>query len=153
MAESTDIELLRDYALRDSEEAFATLVQRHIRLVYSAAFRQLGNAHQAEEVTQAVFIILARKAAGFPSGIPLSGWLYQTARLTTANFFRSEMRRHRREQEAHMQAEIREAQTDQVWQGLAPLLDEAMGHLSGKERNAIVIRYFEGRTFSEAAVA
>src|SRR5882757_5794967 len=109
MAETTDIELLRDYALRNSEEAFATLVQRHIRLVYSVAFRQLGNTHQAEEVTQAVFIILARKSAGFPGGIPLSGWLYQTARLTTANFLRSETRRQRREQEAHMQSEFRES--------------------------------------------
>ncbi|MDB6121176.1 MAG: hypothetical protein JWQ71_169 [Pedosphaera sp.] len=153
MAEITDIELLREYALRNSEEAFATLVQRHIRLVYSVALRQLGNTHQAEEVTQAVFIILARKAAGFSDRIPLAGWLYQTARLTTANFLRSEMRRHRREQEAYMQSEIRESQTEQVWQGLAPLLDEAMGQLSVKERTAIVIRYFEGRTFPEVAVA
>jgi RNA polymerase sigma factor (sigma-70 family) len=153
MAETTDIELLRDYALRNSEEAFATLVQRHIRLVYSVAFRRLGNTHQAEELTQAVFIILARKAAGFPSGTPLSGWLYQTARLTTANYLRGEMRRRRYEQEVHMQSEIRESHTEPVWQGLAPLLDEAMGELSGKERNAIVIRYFQGQTFSEVAAA
>jgi len=107
----------------------------------------------AQEVTQAVFIILARKAGGFPADTPLSGWLYQTARLTTANFLRSEMRRRRREQEAHMETEIRESQTEPIWDGLAPLLDEAMGHLSGKERNAIVSRYFEGRSFSEVALA
>jgi RNA polymerase sigma factor (sigma-70 family) len=153
MVEPTDIALLQDYALRNSEEAFTTLVQRHVRLVYSVALRQLGNAHQAEEVTQAVFIILARKAAGFRSGTMLTGWLYQTARLTTANFLRSERRRHRREQEAHMQSEIRESHAEPVWQGLAPLLDEAMGHLGAKERNAILLRYFEGRTFSEVAVA
>jgi RNA polymerase sigma factor (sigma-70 family) len=153
MVEPTDIALLRDYALRNSEEAFTTLVQRHIRLVYSVAFRQLGNAHQAEEVSQAVFIILARKAAGFRRGTLLTGWLYQTARLTTANFLRSERRRHRREQEAHMQSEIRESHAEPVWQGLAPLLDEAMGQLGAKERNAILLRFFEGRTFSEVAVA
>jgi RNA polymerase sigma factor (sigma-70 family) len=153
MAEPTDIALLRDYTLRNSEEAFTTLVQRHIRLVYSVALRQLGNTHQAEEVTQVVFIILARKAAGFRSGTMLTGWLYQTARLTTANFLRSERRRHRREQEAHMQSEIHESHAEPVWQGLAPLLDEAMGHLGAKERNAILLRYFEGRTFSEVAVA
>src|ERR1039458_5655548 len=124
MDEPTDIALLRDYALRNSEEAFTTLVQRHIRLVYSVALRQLGNTHQAEEVTQAVFIILARKAAGFRRGAMLTGWLYQTARLTTANFLRSERRRHRREQEAHMQSEIRESHAEPVWQGLAPLLDD-----------------------------
>ena len=153
MAEPTDIALLQDYALRNSEEAFATLVQRHIRLVYSVALRQLGNAHQAEEVTQAVFIILARKAAGFRHGTMLTSWLYQTARLTTANFLRSERRRQHREQEAHMQSEIRESHAESAWQGLAPLLDEAMGHLGAKERNAILLRYFEGRTFSEVAVA
>jgi RNA polymerase sigma factor (sigma-70 family) len=153
MAEPTDIALLQDYALRNSEEAFTTLVQRHIRLVYSVALRQLGNTHQAEEVTQAVFIILARKAAGFRSGTMLTGWLYQTARLTTANFLRSERRRHRREQEAHMQSEIHESHVEPVWQGLSPLLDEAMGHLGAKERNAILLRFFEGRTFSEVAVA
>ena len=153
MVEPTDIALLQDYVLRNSEEAFTTLVQRHIRLVYSVALRQLGNTHQAEEVTQAVFIILARKAAGFRRGAMLTGWLYQTARLTTANFLRSERRRQRREQEVYMQAEIRESQAEPVWQGLAPLLDEAMGKLGAKERNAILLRYFEGRTFSEVAAA
>lgn len=153
MAEPTDIALLQDYALRNSEEAFATLAQRHIRLVYSVALRQLGNPHQAEEVTQAVFIILARKATGFRRGTTLTGWLYQTARLTTANFLRSERRRHRREQEAHMQSEIRESSAEPVWQGLAPLLDEAMGKLGAKERNAVLLRYFEGLTFSEVAAA
>lgn len=153
MVEPTDITLLQDYALRNSEEAFTTLVQRHICLVYSVALRQLGNTHQAEEVTQAVFIILARKAASFRRGTMLTGWLYQTARLTTANFLRSERRRQRREQEAYMQAEIRESQAEPVWQGLAPLLDEAMGKLGDKERNAILLRFFEGRTFSEVAAA
>jgi RNA polymerase sigma factor (sigma-70 family) len=153
MAETSDIELLREYALQNSEEAFATLVQRHIRLVYSVALRTLGNAHQAEEVTQAVFIILARKADRFPSIIPLSGWLYQTALLTSANFLRTEMRRRRREQEAQVQAEIQDSENEQVWRQLAPLLEEAMGHLNAKERTAVVLRYFEGRTFLETAIA
>ena len=153
MVEPTDIVLLRDYTLRNSEEAFTTLVQRHIRLVYSVALRQLGNTHQAEEVTQAVFIILARKAASFRSGTLLTGWLYQTARLTTANFLRSERRRHRREQEAHMQSELHESHAEPVWQGLAPLLDEAIGQLGAQERNAILLRFFEGRSFSEVAAA
>jgi RNA polymerase sigma factor (sigma-70 family) len=67
--------------------------------------------------------------------------------------YRSERRRHRREQEAHMQSEIHESHVEPVWQGLSPLLDEAMGHLGAKERNAILLRFFEGRTFSEVAVA
>ena len=46
-----DMALLREYALRNSEEAFATLVSRHIDLVYSAALRHVGNHHQAQEIT------------------------------------------------------------------------------------------------------
>src|SRR6185295_5672350 len=104
MHETDDIELLRQYAEEQSEAAFETLVKRHVNLVYSAAQRSVDNGHQAEEITQAVFIILARKARSLRRGTILSGWLYQTARLTAANFRRSEIRRAQREQEAHMQS-------------------------------------------------
>ena len=57
-----DLKLLKEYATRNSQEAFATLVQRHIGMVYSAALRQLRDPHLAEEISQAVFIILAKKA-------------------------------------------------------------------------------------------
>src|SRR5262245_36236987 len=129
MTEPTDIELLQEYAQRNSEEAFATLVHRYINLVYSVAFRQLGNTHQAEEVTQAVFVILAKKAPDIRRGTPLAGWLYETARLTTANFLRGEMRRQRREQEAFMESQIHESNAEPGWSGLAPILDEAIGQL------------------------
>ena len=60
-----DMQLLEEYTARQSEAAFSTLVSRHINLVYSAAFRQVGNRQEAEEVTQAVFALLAAKARGF----------------------------------------------------------------------------------------
>ena len=78
MQERTDMELLRQYVHRNSEEAFAALVSRHVNLVYSAALRKTGNAHAAEETTQAVFIILAKKAGGLRAPVILSGWLHQT---------------------------------------------------------------------------
>ena len=91
------MELLRQYADRNSDEAFAALVARHVNLVYSAALRKTGNADAAGEITQAVFIILAKKAGRLSQRTILSGWLYQTTRLTAKNFLRSEARRQRRE--------------------------------------------------------
>ena len=88
-----DHQLLAEFARENSEAAFAALVERHVGLVYSVALRTVGNASAAEEITQAVFIILARKADGLSAKIILSGWLYQTTRLTAANFLRTEMRR------------------------------------------------------------
>jgi DNA-directed RNA polymerase specialized sigma24 family protein len=98
-----DMDLVRDFAVNGSETAFATLVGRHVNLVYSAALRRLGNTHEAEEVAQAVFIILAKKACSLRRGTILSGWLYQTAQLAAANFHRAALRRQHREQEAFMQ--------------------------------------------------
>src|SRR5665213_892636 len=98
MQELADNALLRQYAERGSEEAFAGLVARHVNKVYSVALRQTGNPHQAEEITQAVFVILARKSTSLGKRVHLEGWLHQTARLTARAFIRSEIRRARREQ-------------------------------------------------------
>jgi RNA polymerase sigma factor (sigma-70 family) len=147
-----DMNLVREFASNGSEAAFATLVQRHVNLVYSAALRQLGNAHAAEEVAQAVFIILARKAGSLRQGTILSGWLYQTAQLTAANYHRTTIRRQRREQEAFMQFS-EHSQPDVYWHRLAPLLEEAMSRLGQKERDAVVMRYFENCTVREVAAA
>jgi RNA polymerase sigma factor (sigma-70 family) len=150
MQEPSDMELLRQYAEQDSELAFAALVTRHINLVYSAALRKTGNLHAAEEITQAVFIILAKKAPALRRETILPGWLYQTARLTAANFLRNEIRRVRREQELYMQSISNETE---AWPQIEPLLDDAMGRLNEKERNAVVLRFFEGRSFQEIGAA
>src|SRR5258708_23971454 len=97
-----DMELVRQYARWKSEEAFAALVSRHVNLVYSVALRQVRDAHLAEEITQAVFIILARKAGSLGPKTILPGWLCRTARYASANALTMQWRRQRREQEAHM---------------------------------------------------
>jgi RNA polymerase sigma factor (sigma-70 family) len=150
MAESDDITLLKQYAGGD-ESAFTALFERHVHLVYSAAMRQARNPSHAEEVTQAVFILLARKAKSLSPKTVLSGWLYQAARLTTASFIRREVRRQRREQEVYMES-LTEPET-LLWEKIAPLLEDAMGRLGEKDRNAIVLRFFENRTPQEVAGA
>ncbi len=150
MTEPDDIELLRQYAGENSEAAFAVLAGRHVNLVYSVALRHVGNPHAAEEITQAVFIILSRKAKSFSRKIILTGWLHQTTRLTAANFLRTEIRRQNREQEAYMQSALSETET---WTQIAPLLDDAISKLGERDRNAILLRYFENKSAREMSAA
>jgi RNA polymerase sigma factor (sigma-70 family) len=152
MQSRDDSALLRQYADNNSDDAFAALVTRHINLVYSVALRQVGNPHAAEEITQAVFIILAKKAATLRHEQALSSWLFQATRLTVNNYIRSESRRHRREEEAYMQSVLDEAGTE-VWPRIEPLVDSAVAALREKDRQAIVLRFYEGRNLREVGLA
>ncbi|HEX4265237.1 MAG TPA: sigma-70 family RNA polymerase sigma factor [Verrucomicrobiae bacterium] len=152
MLASDDTELLREYALRNSETAFATLVSRHLDMVYATALRHAGNHHQAQEIAQAVFVILARKARSLGPKTVLAGWLFQTARLTAANHMRAEIRRARREQEAYIQSHSSDDSSD-AWQQMIPLLNELVGSLREKERDAIVLRFLQGKEYQEVAAA
>ena len=150
MQDLDDIALLREYVEHDSEEAFATLVTRHVNKVYSVALRHTRNPHQAEEITHAVFVILAQKSRRLNKRVVLSGWLCQTARLTSVTFVRSEIRRARRQQEALMQTPSNETQ---VWPQIAPLLDAAMAGLSATDHDAVVLRFFDGKSMKEIGAA
>ena len=147
-----DWQLLRDYAQRNSEEAFRVLVDRYAGLVYHAALRQSGNPQTAQDVAQAVFIALARKADRLPRGTVLSGWLFRATRFAFANLAREESRRQRREQEAvMMQDSLQPDETESVWKQIAPLLDDALDRLSAKDREAILIRFFQDKSHRETA--
>ncbi len=152
MQKTADIELLQQYVRDGSEEAFAALVERHVNLVYSAALRKTSNPEAAEEIAQAVFTLLARKAVGLSQRTILSGWLYQTARLTAAHFLRTEMRRMRREQEAFMQSLSNEPESED-WKQIAPVLEDAMGSLGTRDRDVLVLRFFERKSFQEVGAA
>jgi RNA polymerase sigma factor (sigma-70 family) len=150
-----DLNLLREYARNHSEEAFAALASRHVNLVYSVALRQVGNAHLAEEITQAVFIILARKAESLGDKTILPGWLCRTARYISNNALTIQRRRQHREQEAHMQSILNEAgpMPEASWNQIAPLLDGAMEQLGQKDHDALVLRFFENKTFAEVGAS
>ena len=149
MTDVPDARLLEQFARNGSEEAFAALVQRHIALVHSVALRHTANAQHAQDITQAVFVILARKAGSLGRKTVLPGWLYHTARLTAANLQRAETSRVRREQEAFMQSQLEESVNDALWRELSPQLDEAMAGLGTSERDALVLRYFQNKSMAE----
>jgi RNA polymerase sigma factor (sigma-70 family) len=148
-----DMALVREYAATQSEQAFETLVSRHLSLVYSAAVRQVGDPQLAKDVTQAVFIILARKATSLGDKVILSGWLYRTTRFACADALKIQRRRLMREQEAQMDAMIQSGQPDLNWEQLSPILDEAMAQLRDQDRDAIVLRYFENKSLREVGTA
>ncbi len=136
-----DWQLIEEFVAQNSETAFGVLVNRYINLVHSAAARQVRDAQLAQEVTQAVFILLARKIPNLPKQVLLPGWLYRTTRFVAARAVRAEQRRHRREQEAFEMQQL--STLDQTWQRLSPLLDDAMEQLGETDRNAVILRFFQ----------
>jgi uncharacterized protein (TIGR03435 family) len=151
MTDLSDMDLARKYATGNSEPAFAELVRRHLNLVYSVALRFVDNPQDAQDITQAVFIILAQKAVGLRQRTVLTGWLYETTRFTALRFLRTKNRRQFREQEAYMQSTLDESNPDGVWLRLAPLLEDGMARLNEKERALLALRFYENRTGAEAA--
>jgi RNA polymerase sigma factor (sigma-70 family) len=146
-----DSELLRCFAEEHSEPAFAELVGRRVGLVYSAALRQLnGDAHRAEDVTQTVFIDLARKARSLCRHPALIGWLYTSTHHAAAKMLRAEQRRTRREQEAQAMHDIN-ATTATDWERVRPVLDAAMLELGERDRDAVLLRFFSGQSFASIA--
>src|SRR5690349_7153327 len=152
---ATDTELLRSYAQDRSESAFTGLVQQHIDLVYSAALREArGDTATAEDITQAVFVELARKASDLVRHPALAGWLYTCVRRMTANVRRADDRRQRREQEAHAMKQLLSSDaSDSAWQQIQPVLDDAMHELNETDRSAVVLRFFEDRSLKEVGLA
>ena len=144
-----DGELLRQYAEKGAGTAFAELVRRHIDLVYSVALREAnGDAPLAEDATQSVFIDLARKARALAGRDTLAGWLHTSARFAASKAIRGEQRRRAREQESLAMNETLAAPAV-PWDQLRPLLDECVGQLKEADRDAIVLRFFQGKTHQE----
>ena len=140
-----DSELLRRYARDRAEEAFAEVVRRYLSLVYHAALRQVGgDVATAEDVTQQVFTLLARKASSLTRHRTLAGWLHTTTRFAASEARRTERRRRSREQEVHLMHELFATESTADWDRLRPVIDEALGELNERDREAVLLRYFAG---------
>lgn len=146
-----DWQLLDEFIRLGSEEAFRKLVERHAGMVVASAWRQVSDEQLAQDIAQAVFILLARKAKSLRRGTVLAGWLFQTTRFLAARAMRSEQRRHLREQEAFQMNQI--DSPDETWRRLAPVIDQALAGLSPRDREAILLRFFEDKSIGEAATA
>jgi RNA polymerase sigma factor (sigma-70 family) len=143
-----DMALVHAYAADQNEKAFETLVTRYVNLVFSTALRQVRDRHLAEEVTQAVFIVLARKADRLGPNTILPSWLHRTAGFVTADALKQQRRREEREQKAYMESTLHEME-DETWRQIAPLLDAAIAGLNEQDRHAVVLRFFENKSLDE----
>lgn len=149
-----DWQLLKQYAIANSEDAFRALVERYAGMVYHAALRQTGNPHTAKEIAQVVFIALAQKAKTVPPQSTLYGWLFRATRFAVLNQFRNNANRERREQEATlMQPATESNETDSVWERITPQLNDALDKLSATDREAVMIRFFGNKSHKDVADA
>ena len=144
--------LLRQYAEERSEAAFAELVKRHLDHTYSAAVREANDPHLAADLAQAAFILLALKAAKLKAAPSVAGWLFQTVRYAARNARRAAWRREHYEKEAAAMIQTSaEAETDSLWEHLAPLLNDALASLAVRDRDVVTLRFFEKQSHEEIA--
>src|SRR5688572_5110080 len=160
-----DWELLRDYARTGCDAAFAEVVRRYVDFVYSTALRRAHrDRHLAEDVTQAVFLILSRKAGTIRPGVVLSGWLHRAAGYAAANALKREYR-HRRRRQALLESmsgqeptampehSATEGRESAEWEMIAPLLDGALDRLRRRDRDAVLLRFMQGKSHREVGEA
>jgi len=145
-----DSQLLRSYTSDRSEAAFAELVKRHLDFVYATALRTAnGDTHLAEDAAQQVFSDLARKADALSHRPILTGWLFTSARFAVSRLIRGEQRRKAREHAAQLMDLTQGEMTATVeWDRLRPVLDDALAELSDTDREAVLLRFFQGLGFA-----
>lgn len=147
-----DAQLLRRYAEDNSEAAFAELVHRHLGWVYRTGLRRTGGRTDlAQDAAQQVFIALARQAAALARREVLAGWLHVATRYAACQALRAEARRKHHEADAADMSADAETLGSRDWAALRPIIDREIDRLSAGERDAVVLRFFEGKSFAEIA--
>jgi RNA polymerase sigma factor (sigma-70 family) len=146
----SDADLLADYVHAKSEDAFNDIVRMHVGMVYSVCRRQLGDTHWAEDVTQAVFVLLARKAETLPGDVALGGWLFKAALYACSNARR--LNKNRKYHEKQVIPMKMTSEPDLVEQAeMEALLDKGLLELNKAQREVLVLRFFENRPLTEVA--
>ncbi|MBN1671631.1 MAG: sigma-70 family RNA polymerase sigma factor [Kiritimatiellae bacterium] len=150
-----DAQWIGQFLKEGSEPAFRALVDRHSGMVYAVCLRGLRDSHLAQDATQAVFIMLARKAAGIRNPRALSSWLFRTANSVVSHMRREHLRRKQREEKAaRMAATARLGQFEVApWSGVAEVLNETVMALCERYRQVLILRYLEGLPRADVARA
>src|SRR4051812_15709609 len=149
-----DSDDLQQFSTRRDEAAFARLVRRHADFVYATCLRQTRDPSLADDAAQAVFILLARKAGSIRNAAALAAWLHNVSRYASANAMRSEKRRRRHEASvAILETTNSTPVSDAIEHEVTAKLDQAMARLSPRDREVIVMRYFQQKSHEEIADA
>jgi RNA polymerase sigma factor (sigma-70 family) len=151
----TDSQLLTRFVEHHDSDALAELVRRHVDWVNSMARRLVHDPALADDVTQAVFVLLARKAHSMRRQTVLASWLFVVTRYCASGALRQELRRRRYERKAAaMRAQSTDPSTDPpAWETLSPVLDELVGRLREADRQALLLRFYQSKSFGEIGEA
>ncbi|MEO7715791.1 MAG: sigma-70 family RNA polymerase sigma factor [Capsulimonas sp.] len=144
-----DQRLLRNFVEQGSQQAFAELSQRHMGLVFSTCYRELEDNDLAQDATQAVFLLMAQKAKSLCRHPHIPGWLFHTSRFVAKNVRKTELLRRRHEEAMIEQITKSDYPNEPEWNAIDPLLNNALAALKTLDRDAILLRYFEGRTLAD----
>jgi len=144
MAENEAV-LLKRFSTKADAEAFAELVQRYARLVYSTSWRILKQENDAADVTQQTFFELTRHASRISGS--LSGWLHRVATQKSIDFIRRSAHRRQREQ-VYARNQPVEIQT---WEDLSGHVDEALDTLDAPLKALLLDRFLAGKTTVQIA--
>lgn len=146
-----DSELLQSFAATGSAQSFAQLLRRHAPMVYAATRRQVPDPSEADDITQAVFLVLMRRAAHLPPRVVLASWLLRTTHLACREARRAHARRRKHEQRAAAMRPDHSNAAELPDVDLAPILDAALARLSESDRAALVLRYLEEKSVEEVS--
>jgi RNA polymerase sigma factor (sigma-70 family) len=150
---ASDEVLLQRYA-NGAPDALSPLVARYVNLVYSTALRQVRDPHLAEDITQEVFLTFFRKAARLRAGTVLPNWLFCTTRYLAANALKTRKRRQRHEQQrAIMAQDICSSDPAAASENSTALVDEALASLGRRDREAVLLKFIEGKSHRDVALA